>query len=44
MSDKISKIKAENNDGWETIIDFTEIHKNGISGREILQRLHMIEN
>ena len=25
--------------GWETVIDFTEINKNGVSGREILKSL-----
>ncbi len=25
--------------GWETVIDFTEIHPRGVSGREILKRL-----
>ena len=25
--------------GWETVIDFTEINPRGVSGREILKRL-----
>ena len=25
--------------GWETVIDFTEINKNGVSGQEILKSL-----
>ena len=28
--------------GWESIIDFTEINSRGVSGREILKRLKKI--
>jgi len=28
--------------GWETVIDFTEINPRGVSGREILKRLKKI--
>lgn len=27
---------------WETVIDFTEINKNGVSGREILKSLRAL--
>lgn len=25
--------------GWETVVDFTEINKNGVSGRDILKSM-----
>ena len=28
--------------GWETIIDFTEINPRGVSGKEILERLRKL--
>lgn len=28
--------------GWETVIDFTEIDPQGVSGREILKRLRQL--
>jgi len=30
-------------DDWETVADFTEIDKNGVSGREILQKIQKID-
>lgn len=36
---RISPIDTEDESEWETIIDFTEIHPQGISAREILKRL-----
>lgn len=43
MTNKISKIKAEDYNGWETVIDFTEIDKNGVSAKEVVQALRRIE-
>jgi len=34
----INHIDAEES-SWKTIIDFTEINKNGVSGREILKSI-----
>lgn len=32
-------IPPEENERWETVADFTEINKNGVSAREILKTL-----
>ncbi|MCX6819948.1 MAG: type II toxin-antitoxin system prevent-host-death family antitoxin [Candidatus Adlerbacteria bacterium] len=29
--------------GWETVIDFTEINKNGVSGRDVLAALKKLD-
>jgi antitoxin (DNA-binding transcriptional repressor) of toxin-antitoxin stability system len=33
---------VDDESGWETVIDFTEINPRGVSGREILKRLKKI--
>ena len=41
-SKPIFKIGPVDEGGWETIIDFTKFHKNGISAKELLARLKKI--
>lgn len=43
---KLSPIDTTDNDkesAWETIIDFTEIDEEGVSGREILKKIKQID-
>ncbi len=35
----IFRISPVNEDGWETVVDFTRFRKNGISAKELLERL-----
>ncbi len=36
---RISPVDSDDESEWETVIDFTEIHPQGVSAREILKRL-----
>ncbi|MBI3632842.1 MAG: type II toxin-antitoxin system Phd/YefM family antitoxin [Candidatus Vogelbacteria bacterium] len=35
-------VPAEEDEQWETVADFTEIHKNGVSGKDILRALRKL--
>lgn len=41
-SKPLFKITPVDDDGWETIIDFTTVAKGGISARELLKRMQSI--
>lgn len=41
---KNKDIAKENNEGWKTVIDFTEINENGISGRETLDIIKKLDS
>lgn len=38
----IFRMSPVNENGWETVVDFTQFHKNGISANELLKRLKTV--